>query len=170
MRYASNSVITHIDPSGGFWNIIIGAGIGAAIGAVSGWLNDEDGGVDGLLIGAGSGLVGGAVGGATFSPSLGGGIASGVAAGLSGGITEEFLELPTDDKDDNGSWSWQDIGVRTVCSAIGGSIVGGNGGVVIPGVADDVAEGIAAGSVETITTEVYLLGEAIVKTAEDAIH
>jgi RHS repeat-associated protein len=124
--YCANNPVSYYDPSGHFWNIVIGAVAGLVIGVGGAIISDA---LNGQLswnnlqkyAGAGvQGLIIGGVAGATMGASLGltATLASGVAAGAVGNVANQTIRNGGIDK-----FSFKELAVTTVSSGFG--ILGG---------------------------------------------
>jgi RHS repeat-associated protein len=107
--YCANNPLNRIDPTGEFWNILIGAVAGAIIGGVIAAVTGGD-----VLAGVAGGLVGGAIAGATCGASL---LVTGAVYGATSSFTSTMIETRGD------------IGASLTSAAIGGIIGGITGGV-----------------------------------------
>jgi len=107
--YCANNPLNRVDPTGEFWNIIIGAVAGAIIGGVVAWATGGD-----VLAGVAGGLVGGAIAGLTCGASL---MVTGAVYGATSSFTSTIIETRGD------------IGASLTSAAIGGILGGITGGI-----------------------------------------
>jgi RHS repeat-associated protein len=125
--YCANNPINRVDPTGEFWNIIIGAVAGAIIGGVVAALTGGD-----VLAGAASGAVAGAIVGATFGLAAAAGlgaVGTTVAMAIGGAVagaasyTTEYAVQKAEGKDVK--WDWGEFAFSV---GVGGALSAGGYG------------------------------------------
>jgi RHS repeat-associated protein len=107
--YCANNPINRVDPTGEFWNILIGAVAGAIIGGVIAAVTGGD-----VLAGVAGGLVGGAIAGLTCGASL---MVTGAVYGATSSFTSTMIETRGD------------IGASLTSAVIGGALGGITAGI-----------------------------------------
>jgi RHS repeat-associated protein len=125
--YCANNPINRADPTGEFWNIIIGAVAGAIIGGVVAAVTGGD-----VLAGAASGAVAGAIVGATFGLAAAAGlgaVGTTVAMAIGGAVagaasyTTEYAVQKAEGKDVK--WDWGEFAFSV---GVGGALSAGGYG------------------------------------------